>query len=162
MGELRRELSFGDSYVVANFNQQRYLLSLLLDDKRHGDRATLIYRGSKDGWGYADFHRCCDNKGATVTLFKTDKGRRFGGFSSVSWDKSKAFKQDTKSFLFSLDLELYFPIADPSKSIACSSNLGHAFGISGADLSAFDAPFNNPNNCHSEAHQSAFMVAADL
>lgn len=79
--EPRRDLSFGDSFVVASFNQQRYLLSLLLGNRRHGDKATLIYRGSKDGWGYADFHRCCDNKGATVTLFKTDKGRRFGGFS---------------------------------------------------------------------------------
>ena len=30
----------------------------------------LLYRGSKDGWKYKDFHDRCDGKGGTITLFK--------------------------------------------------------------------------------------------
>ena len=45
----------------------------------------LLYRGSKDGWAHADFHRLCDNKGPTVTLVKSSAGRISGGFTTVSW-----------------------------------------------------------------------------
>jgi hypothetical protein len=30
----------------------------------------LRYRGSRDGWMYADFHRMSDGLGPTVTVFK--------------------------------------------------------------------------------------------
>ena len=33
-------------------------------------KTELRYRGSRDGWMKADFHRMSDEKGPTVTLFK--------------------------------------------------------------------------------------------
>ncbi len=33
-------------------------------------KTELRYRGSRDGWMAADFHRMSDGKGPTVTLFK--------------------------------------------------------------------------------------------
>jgi hypothetical protein len=32
---------------------------------------TLLYRATEDGFDAADFHRKCDNKGATLTIIKT-------------------------------------------------------------------------------------------
>ena len=30
---------------------------------------SLLYRGSRDGWMYEDFHRMCDKKDHTITFF---------------------------------------------------------------------------------------------
>ena len=38
----------------------------LLEGGGRKKRLGLCYRASRDGWGAADFHRCCDNKGAGV------------------------------------------------------------------------------------------------
>jgi hypothetical protein len=44
----------------------------------------LSYRGSRDGWMAADFHRMSDGKGPTVSLFKIkDNDQCIGGFTSA-------------------------------------------------------------------------------
>lgn len=43
---------------------------------------SLLYRGSRDGWTYADFHKLCDEKGPTITLFKVKDGPCIGGFTA--------------------------------------------------------------------------------
>ena len=50
-----------------------------------GDRkfkTVIRYKGSRDGWMAADFHRMSDHKGPTVTLFKIkDNNNCIGGFT---------------------------------------------------------------------------------
>jgi hypothetical protein len=47
-------------------------------------RTVNIYKGSRDGWTIADFHRMSDGKGPTVTLFKIkDNDQCIGGFTSA-------------------------------------------------------------------------------
>jgi hypothetical protein len=78
-----------------------------------------------------------DHKGATITLFKNERDRRFGGYTSMNWDSSGHDKADPKAFLFSLDLEKYYPIKkDCSAAIFCENTYGPTFG-GGYDLSAF-------------------------
>ena len=69
-----------------------------------------MYRGSRDGWMSKDFHSLCDNKGATITLIKTDDGWVCGGFTSLSWDTSGSWKCDQLSMLFSVDKQRVFSI----------------------------------------------------
>ena len=45
----------------------------------------MLFRASRDCCDASDFHRCCDGKGATITIVKTTKGYAFGGYSNVSW-----------------------------------------------------------------------------
>ena len=64
---------------------------------------VLLYRGSTHGWKAADFHKQCDNKGATVTLFNVkETNLRCGGFTSLNWEApaSGTYKNDPNSFLF--------------------------------------------------------------
>ena len=68
-----------------------------------GKQLVLLYRMSRDGLKYVDFHSRCDNKGPTLSLFKTDTGRRCGGYTNVSWDTSGGWKHDSGSWLMSLD-----------------------------------------------------------
>ena len=63
----------------------------------------LIYQASKDGDKNKDFHSKCDGKENTLTLIKTTKGRKFGGFVNVKWVSSPKYIKDENAFVFSLE-----------------------------------------------------------
>ncbi len=45
-------------------------------------RTVIRYKGSRDGWMSADFHRMSDGKGPTATLFKIkDNNQCVGGYT---------------------------------------------------------------------------------
>ena len=63
----------------------------------------------------------CGNKGPTISLIKTKKGRRFGGFSKIEWkdDYGTIRLKDNNAFLFSLDNMKKYNILKPEVAIAC-------------------------------------------
>ena len=66
---------------------------------------TLLYRGSRDGFGADMFHAKCDGKLKTLTIVKSTNGNIFGGYAAVDWTPvyfSLCFKRDPNAFLFSL------------------------------------------------------------
>jgi hypothetical protein len=69
----------------------------------------LLYRGTDcNEWTNKGLHKRIDKRGPTVVLMKIKQtGRRFGGFTSVSWESpssNSGYKYDDYAFLFSLDL----------------------------------------------------------
>ncbi|KAG9305127.1 hypothetical protein G9A89_001237 [Geosiphon pyriformis] len=63
----------------------------------------LSLRGSRDGFTSADFHRLCDDKGATVSVIKVKgTGQLIGGYNPQSWHSKNAWLQGEGSFIFSL------------------------------------------------------------
>jgi hypothetical protein len=79
------------------------------------NKFNLIYRGSRDGFKSSDFHKYCDDKGATLIIIKSETGEIFGGYTDISWtsykirskgDELKAGKGN--SFLFSLRQDFNF------------------------------------------------------
>jgi hypothetical protein len=65
---------------------------------------TLLWRGSRDGFGGRDFHNRCDGHPNTLTVILDTKRNIFGGFTPMEWDCSGKWKTDPrlKSFLFTL------------------------------------------------------------
>jgi len=63
---------------------------------------VLLYRGSRDGRNTDSFHRCCNNKGATLTVLKTTNGNIFGGYVSQPWQSRNNWVSDTSAWLFTL------------------------------------------------------------
>jgi hypothetical protein len=104
------------------------------------DKWSLLYRGTRDGFGSHDFHSKCDNHANTLTILKA-KGSEFifGGFTSVDWDSSSYYKSDPNAFIFSLTNKDNKPVkmkVDPNQhqyAIYCSSFYGPIFG-SGSDI----------------------------
>jgi hypothetical protein len=99
------------------------------------DTWSLLYRGTRDGFGSNDFHSKCDNKSSTLTIFKADDSSYiFGGFTSVEWDSSNDFKSDPNAFIFSLTNKDNRPVKmkiNPNQhqyAIGCSSLFGPTFG----------------------------------
>ena len=122
--------SFPDTTTIRDFEQLFYLKSLILP---HGKLTSLLYRGSRDGWKYIDFHSRCDNKGPTVVLWRTDENIVLGGFASVSWDSSSSSKHDSKAFIFNIDKKIVFPVKDASIALKCGAKWGPNFGGDGSN-----------------------------
>jgi hypothetical protein len=78
----------------------------------HPAHMSLIYRGSSQGINPAAFHAKCDKKGPTLTLLKSEHGKVFGGFTSVSWrsPSKPTCVKDPRAFIFSLDKQERFDI----------------------------------------------------
>jgi hypothetical protein len=107
---------------------------------------TLLWRGSRDGFGSKAFHSRCDGHPNTLTVILDIKGNIFGGFTPVEWESSKQrwlrdeeafFKPDPslKSFIFTLKSPQTFPprrftLREEKKeeAIRCDSNRGPHFG----------------------------------
>ena len=86
--------------LVLTYADMCYLMTQL----GGGKQLQLLYRMSRDGAMGRDFHSRCDNKGPTVSVFKTSKGRRCGGYTSVSWKIVSGYlKADSSAFLMSFD-----------------------------------------------------------
>jgi len=64
-----------------------------------------LYQATIDGDWPLKFHLKCDNIPNTLVIIKSAGNRRFGGFTSQTWqsDSNGAFKDDKNAFLFSLD-----------------------------------------------------------
>jgi hypothetical protein len=77
-------------------------------------RFTLLWRGSRDGFGAGEFHGRCDYHANTLMLILDTEGNIFGGFTPVEWEsvphpgKVKA-DPSLKSFLFTLKNPHNFP-----------------------------------------------------
>jgi len=66
-------------------------------------RFVLIYKASRDGFDSKDFHKKCDNKGATLVVIQSSEGGYlFGGYTAASWSGNDVYKTDPTAFLFTL------------------------------------------------------------
>jgi len=64
---------------------------------------SLLYRGTRDGFGAKDFHSKCDGHSNTLTILKVKQSPFvFGGFTAVEWDSSSEYKTDQNAFVFCL------------------------------------------------------------
>ena len=63
---------------------------------------VVLYQMSVHGNSPAAFHSACDNKGPTVTIYITNNGYIFGGYSSASWSSVNGYVASPGAFLFTI------------------------------------------------------------
>ena len=61
---------------------------------------TLLYQMTKDGSQCSTFHDKVDNQGPTITLFESEDGYKFGGYTSKSFNQGSTWIKDCDSFVF--------------------------------------------------------------
>jgi hypothetical protein len=83
-----------------------------------------LFQATIDGSEPKDFHNKCDDIKNTLVLYKSKGNRRFGGFTSESWENKNIDKTDKYCFLFSLDNNKIFTAKDNTyfKIVNNSSN----------------------------------------
>ena len=113
-------------------------------------RVKLLYKATPEENTRDDFHRKCDNKGATVTIIETTKGRRFGGYTSLSWDSSSEWKNDKEAFLFSLDNDKKYDVIQDAEKVYSNTGYGQWFGNGGNIGLAYEKNYFIGNDTHQE------------
>ena len=90
----------------------------------------LLFKASKDGDSASAFHQKCDGKQFTITLVKTTKGKRFGGFTRIAWHQNSNYSSDRYAFVFSFDYKENYYIYHYSgeNAIYGYSSYGPTFG----------------------------------
>ncbi len=79
-------------------------------------------------------------------MIKTTAGHTFGGFTTISWGSSGNNKNDTQSFLFSVDKQTKYPIVkDYQYAINSSSSYGPIFG-NGFTICVYDNSNSNTSS----------------
>ena len=101
---------------------------------------NLLYKATADSDRAAAFHAKCDEAQSSVVLVETDKGKRFGGYTSISWSGDCVDKKDPNAFVFSLDkMETYDNIPEED-AIGCYPKFGPIF--LGCQIRIYDKAFS--------------------
>ena len=103
---------------------------------------NLLFKASVNGDEAEDFHKKCDYMGATLTIVLSENGRRFGGYTSSSWDKSGNWVTDGVNILFSLDERKFYINTSGNYHTYHHSSYGPTFG-GGHDLYIKSCCLNN-------------------
>lgn len=111
--------------------KDRELIENWIDPSQH-IKMKLLYKASQDSDQSSVFHSKCDGIAPTLTLVKTAKGYRCGGYTVQKWDCSSSYKKDNNAFIFSLDTKkMYKCNSSNNNSIYCVSSSGPTFGGTG-------------------------------
>jgi hypothetical protein len=120
------------SQILTDLQQSIELIKLC--EFSSNDKWSLLYRGTRDGFGSKAFHSKCDGHSKTLTIFKAKQTSFiFGGFTTAKWDSSGWCKSDANAFIFSLTNKDNKPLKmkiDPHEyesAIYCHSEWGPTF-----------------------------------
>ena len=125
-----------DSKIINTIEELEFLENRLKNNeilKKKNIIFKLLYRATQEGNNIRTFHNKCDNIKGTLTIVKTTKGMRFGGYTEQKWycsNNNSAYQKDNKEvcFCFSLDLFKIYNFNDNFKySIYCGYNYGPYF-----------------------------------
>ena len=92
-----------------------------------GVKFNLLYRASDQGDKAKIFHEKCDKHQMTLVLVETTKGRRFGGFTTKTWDGNCLKKIDNDAFVFCLDNNKIYDIRKNEYAIGGYPKFGPVF-----------------------------------
>ena len=81
---------FEKSTIIKNDYERKMLENFIKENDKTKKEIfpNLLFKASVNGDEAEDFHKKCDYMGATLTIVLSENGRRFGGYTSSSWDKS--------------------------------------------------------------------------
>jgi hypothetical protein len=115
-----------DSILITENDNKQWLLSQL---PFKVITLKLLFRGSKHGWSPDKFHELCDDKGSTISIFKSKANRVFGGFTQMSWKANHGgYKTDERAFIFSMDRKQIYKVISNIHAIYCFPSDGPDFG----------------------------------
>ena len=101
---------------------------------------NFLYKATVDSDKAQAFHEKCDEAKSTLVLVETNKGKRFGGFTSCSWEGDCIDKKDENAFIFSLDKMKIYENIPGEDAIGCYPEYGPVF--LGCQIRIYDNAFS--------------------
>lgn len=129
---------------ISNIFQNREDLQLIENKINKGPlNYALLFRATEDGDSAKIFHDKCDNALNTLIVIRTNDGKRFGGYTTQSWEGNNIYKKDEEAFVFSLNKNKIYPVNEDKNAIWCFRNWGPIF--EGYQIDIKDNFFNQLN-----------------
>ncbi|EXX67405.1 hypothetical protein RirG_114740 [Rhizophagus irregularis DAOM 197198w] len=165
-----------DSIIITT--QHAELISKWIDILEITDKAKnlyefkLIYRATRDGFKGYRFHKNCDDKSHTISIFKVkDSDEILGGYNPIEW-KSENFGVTNDSFIFSFanseSIENYLlsRVKDKEHAINFSKKLCPSFGegdltLLGATCFIIDGKRANKCYCKKSSYEKPIRKSED-
>ena len=106
-----------DSQIIDNLNDLNLIINRLTNNDMNLKQTNndmnlkqkinlnLLYRATRDGDKFNDFHSRVDNKNSTLTIIKTSLNCKFGVFLDIPIKQTESSIVDDKSFIFSFNLK---------------------------------------------------------
>ena len=162
------EINNNSSYLINN--EERKLISNWIKPNTKIS-FKLLYKATIDGDLMSTFHKKCDDKGPTLIIIKSSKGKRFGGYNPLSWDSTDKWKSDPLTFIFSLDTKKKYIITREDRkeysSIGAPKHIG--FGYYCGDIlirdqcmSRNDNRTNGKDHCYNTTLEYEFTGEENL
>ena len=104
----RFEKLYADSRIIDNMNDLNLIINRLTNNDmnlKQKINLNLLYRATRDGDKFNDFHSRVDNKNSTLTIIKTSLNCKFGVFLDIPIKQTGNSIVDDKSFIFSFNLK---------------------------------------------------------
>ena len=131
------ELNLKSKDILLNEEEKNMVLNWILQRMKIENKKiemNLLYKLTTHGDSSSNFHNYCNGKGYTLTLVRTTKGYRCGGFTTQNWGSCGSYINDKNAFVFSLEFRELYPInIDGTNAIYDNSSYGPTFG-NGHDL----------------------------
>jgi len=119
--------------------QELELITRKINNSNKKITLNLIYKATVDSDKAQAFHNKCDKAQSTLVLIETNRGKRFGGFTSCSWDGECLEKKDENAFIFSLNKMLTYDNIKGEDAIGCYPKFGPIF--MGCQIRIYDNAF---------------------
>ena len=120
------QLNYLNSDIILSSTEEEMLLNKI---NKHGKQTQmkLIYKATVDSDRAEIFHQKCDSAQRTLVLIETINERRFGGYTTQSWEGNGIDKDDSEAFVFSLDKLQIYNIISGQPAIGCYPKYGPVF-----------------------------------
>ena len=132
-------LQFAVKGDIIHNSQELELLTRKINKSNRKLTLNLLYKARADSDRAEAFHNKCDEAKSTLVLIETDKGKRFGGYTSRSWGGDCIEKKDDEAFIFSLDKMMTYDIIPGEDAIGCYPKYGPIF--MGCQIRIYDNAF---------------------
>ena len=112
--------------IIKNKDEVKKLLNWIDPNEKY--RVKLIYDATLEENTNNDFHKKCDGKGSTIIFIESSNGKRFGGYTRISWNNNiKNYMTDASAFLFSFDNDKKYKVIKPNYAIYGDDRYGPHF-----------------------------------
>ena len=143
-----------DSKIIDKIEEIEFIIKRLKQGLNNENfKFNLLYRATKDGDALSTFHSKCDNKTNVLIFYYTIKGVKFGGYTEIGFDSSRIYKNDLKSFLFSIQKEKIYNSKNNSQ-LFCHEGNGPSFGKNRAIYLKDNIPILSKKNTRHETCDS--------
>ena len=136
--EEKKEQAFVNGDIIHN-NDELKMLARKINKSSQKMTLNLIYKATVDSDRAEEFHKKCDKAKCTLVLIETDKGKRFGGYTSKNWEGNCIDKLDEEAFVFSLDKMKIYENISGENAIGCYPKYGPVF--LGCQIRIYDNAF---------------------